>query len=104
MQAVLWDVIRAAAFTNDFIKKDTTKDLVLEDAKLQHEIFAIHQVTKDEFYTSYDYYKVHPQLMTALLDSIELANNRNGPPRPKGGLPFDKYPRNYSGEHFPGDH
>lgn len=78
MQVVLWDVMRAEAFTNNFIKKDSTKNLVLEDAKLQHQIFAIHQVTKDEFYTSYDYYRIHPELMSEVLDSIAANNDRNG--------------------------
>jgi len=78
MQVVLWDVIRAESFTNTFIKKDSTKNLMLEDAKLQQDIFAIYHVTKDEFYKSYDYYRMHPELMAAVLDSISVVNMRQG--------------------------
>jgi hypothetical protein len=98
MQSVLWDVIRAGAFTNTFIKKDSTKNLVLEDAKLQNEAFAVNHVTKDEFYASYDYYKLHPELMADLLDSIQANNNRVG--RPKN-LPHD---HRFSGGHFADGH
>jgi hypothetical protein len=90
MQTVLWDVIRAQSFTENFIKKDSTKNLILENAKLQQEIFAINHVTKDEFYTSYDYYGKHTELMATLLDSLEASTNREAaisnnkmPPKPK---------------------
>ena len=35
MQAVLWDIIRVDAFTTNFIKKDSSKNAVTENAKLQ---------------------------------------------------------------------
>ena len=100
MQAVLWDVFRAESFTTYFVKKDSTKDLVLEDAKLQHQIFAIHHTTKDAFYTSYDYYRMHPELMSAILDSIDAVNNRVGNPQIKNG----QQPPPFPGRHFPDPH
>ncbi|HMG82034.1 MAG TPA: DUF4296 domain-containing protein [Ferruginibacter sp.] len=77
MQAVLWDVISAEAYTNNYTKRDSTKkDPALEDAKLQHQIFVIHNTTKEEFYASYDYYTMHPELMSALLDSMSSSSTR----------------------------
>jgi hypothetical protein len=70
MQAVLWDVIQADAFTNIFVKKDSTKKLALEDAKLQKQIFELHGVTKEDFYNSYSYYKEHSDVMQIMLDSL----------------------------------
>ena len=70
MQIVLGDILRADAFTNDFIKKDTSKKPEVEDVKLQQQIFAIHKTSKEEFYKSFEYYKVHPQLMQPMLDSL----------------------------------
>ena len=70
MQAVLWDVIKADAFTTEFIKKDTTKNAANENLKLQQQIFAIHKVTKDVFYESYDYYKNNSIQFKTLLDSM----------------------------------
>ena len=53
MQVVLWDVIKAEAFTADFIKKDSSKNAVAENLKLQQQIFAIHKISKADFYSSF---------------------------------------------------
>lgn len=96
MQAVLWDIIRAESFTNTFSKRDSTKNLVLEDATLQHQIFAIHHVTKDEFYTSYEYYRMHPELMAVVLDSISAVNMRQG----NSSFKNNNKPPSFPGRHF----
>jgi len=70
MQEVFWDVIMAEAYTTQFIKKDSSRDTQLENAKLQQQIFAIHKISKQEFYDSYSYYNSHVDLMRTLLDSI----------------------------------
>ena len=70
MQTVLWDVLRADAFAFDFIKKDSTKIPEQELVKLQQQIFAVHKVSKEQFYKSYEYYKTHPEIMQPMLDSI----------------------------------
>ena len=70
MQKVMWDVLRADAFTFDFIKRDSAKKPEAEDVKLQQQIFAIHKVSKEDFYRSYNFYKAHPDLMQPMLDSM----------------------------------
>ncbi len=70
MQKVMWDVLRADAFTFDFIKRDSSKRPEAENVKLQQQIFAIHKISKEEFYKSYNFYKVHPDLMQPILDSM----------------------------------
>jgi hypothetical protein len=70
MQKVMWDVLRADAFTFDFIKRDSTKRPEAENVKLQQQVFAIHKVSKEDFYKSYNYYKEHPDLMQPILDSM----------------------------------
>ena len=76
MQAVFWDVLQAESYTTQFIKKDSSKNSLLENAKLQQQIFAIHKITKEDFYESYDYYKNHIELMRVLLDSITASGER----------------------------
>ena len=76
MQAVLWDVIRADAFTTDFIKKDSSKNAVEENVKLQKIIFAQHKVSKKIFYESYDFYKTNTQLFKPIIDSLINKANR----------------------------
>ena len=70
MQAVLWDVIRADVFTAEFIKKDSSKNPTDENLKLQQQVFAIHKVTKEDFYNSYDYYKTNTVEFKNIIDSM----------------------------------
>ena len=70
MQAVLWDVIKADAFTAEFIKKDSAKNAASENLKLQQQIFAIHKVSKADFYNSYDYYKTNTVVFKKIVDSM----------------------------------
>lgn len=76
MQAVLWDIIRVDAFTTNFIKKDSSKNAVTENAKLQKKVFAIHKVTEEKFYKSYSYYKKNTTLFKSVLDSMITSANK----------------------------
>ncbi len=76
MQAVLWDVIRADVFTTDFIKKDSSKNGTAENLKLQQQIFAIHKISKADFYTSYDYYKKNTVEFKKIIDSMVVQAER----------------------------
>ena len=70
MQAVLWDIIRVNAFTSDFIKRDSSKNLVKENAELQKKVFALHRVSRESFYKSLTYYKNDPALFKTMVDSM----------------------------------
>ena len=76
MQAVLWDIMRADAFTTNFIKKDSSKNDAEENIKLQKKVFALHQVSSENFYKSYDYYKTNTNLFKSILDSMITNANR----------------------------
>jgi len=77
MQAVMWDVIGADVFTEQFIKKDSSKNAAVENMQLQNKIFTIHNVSREEFYKSYDYYVEHTNLMKTMLDSMTTRAERN---------------------------
>ena len=70
MQAVLWDIIRADTFTTEYIKRDSAKNDVEENLKLQQQIFAMHHVSKEDFYKSFEYYKRNSGLMKTIIDSM----------------------------------
>src|SRR5436190_1246718 len=76
MQLVLWDYIRADAFTTDYLSKDSLKNLNVENVKMQKEIFARHKITEDIFYKSYAYYEAHPEEMRIMLDSMIARKRR----------------------------
>jgi Domain of unknown function (DUF4296) len=77
MQAVMWDIIGADTFTEQFIKKDSSKNAPLENMRLQNKIFALHKVTRADFYKSYDYYISHSDLMKVILDSMTAKAERD---------------------------
>ena len=76
MQAVFWDYIRADVFTNEFIKKDSTKNPDVENARLQQQVFTKHKVSKETFYRSYDFYLKHQPLMKNLMDTMLLRQQK----------------------------
>ena len=66
MQVVLWDIIRAEAFTSQYIKANNIE----ENAKLQKQVFAMNHLSKEDFYQSFNYYRLHTALMKTILDSM----------------------------------
>ena len=71
MQAVLWDMMRADQFLSDYVlNKDTSLKQDKESIKLYQQILAINKVSKADFQRSFSYYKSHPLLLKAVMDSI----------------------------------
>lgn len=77
MQAVLWDMLQADAFTSNFIKKDSSKNEAKENAALQKKIFELHKISREDYLTSYDYYSTQPELMKIMLDSMSAKAERD---------------------------
>jgi len=77
MQAVMWDIVRADVFTVEYIKRDSVKNLQQENLRLQKKIFALNNITHEQYYRSYEYYKSKPELMKALLDTMAARVNRS---------------------------
>lgn len=71
MQMVLWDMMRADQFLNDYvINKDTSLKKIPESLKYYQQIFAIHKINKEQFQQSLSFYQSHPVLLKSLMDSI----------------------------------
>lgn len=77
MQAVMWDIVRADVFTVEYIKRDSVKNLQQENLRLQKKIFVLNNITHEQYYRSYEYYKSKPELMKALLDTMAARVNRS---------------------------
>jgi hypothetical protein len=77
MQAVMWDIIGADVFTEQFIKKDSLKNASIENMNMQNKIFLLHGVTREEFTKSYEYYIFHTTQMKLILDSMTAKAERN---------------------------
>ena len=71
MQAVLWDMMRADQFLNNYVLiRDSALDKRIESIKYYQRVFAIHKVDKNEFEKSYHYYQDHPGLLKNIMDSL----------------------------------
>ncbi len=76
MEKILWELTQADVFTQDFISKDSSKDLEKENLKLQLKIFSKNKTDKKSFYNSYNYYLKHEELLKPLLDTMVVRNGR----------------------------
>ena len=76
MEKVLWELTQADIFTQEFIAKDSSKDLEKENLKLQLKIFSINKTDRKAFYKSYEYYLKHEELLKPLLDTMVVRNGR----------------------------
>ncbi len=76
MQAVMWDVMRAEVFTENFISRDSSKDKITENIKLQKQAFQLNGVTKEDYYKSLEFYKKQPALFGPMLDSLSARQDR----------------------------
>jgi Domain of unknown function (DUF4296) len=76
MQALLTEQIMIDAFAKEFLAKDTSIKVEVENIKLQQKVFAKYNIDKETFYKSYDYYLMHNELFSPLLDSIIAKETR----------------------------
>jgi len=76
MQAVYWDYLQADAFANEFVRRDTSKTIETESAKLQLQVFKIHKVSKEEFYKSFEFYLNHREMLKDMLDTMLVRQNK----------------------------
>ena len=76
MEKILWEQVKADVFTQEFISKDSSKDLTTENFKIQEKIFSKFKTDRKTFYKSYTYYLKHDELMKPLLDTIVVRNGR----------------------------
>jgi hypothetical protein len=71
MQSVVWDMMRADQFLLDFVlNKDSTKNKKDESIRMYRQVLAIHGLSHEDFQRNMDYYRSHPSLMRAVMDSI----------------------------------
>jgi hypothetical protein len=78
MQTVMWDMIQADQYAALSVAKDSSAHIntKVETLKLYEEVFRLHEVSREEFRKSYQYYLDHPELNQMLFDSLISQGNR----------------------------
>lgn len=77
MKLVMWDLLRADEVASIENGKDTVRTNLLQHA-VEHyqQVFAIHHISKEQFYNSYKYYQEHPEEHKTLMDSLAAFGER----------------------------
>jgi Domain of unknown function (DUF4296) len=71
MEKILWDIIQADQYSNQYLKKDSSRiNVKMETMKLYDQIFLIHHVSRESFKKSYDFYIEHPDITKPIFDSL----------------------------------
>ena len=77
MEAVMWDVIQSEQYSATYLAKDSAHiNLKLENLRLYDEVFRLHQVSREEFRKSYQYYMGRADIAQVLFDSLLARGNR----------------------------
>ena len=77
MRKIMWDLMRADAYVNDFVMKDSTRDKKAESAKLYEKIFGIHATSQEVFKKSLAFYQNRPDLFKVISDSLRADEKKS---------------------------
>lgn len=89
MELIMWDYVKADAYAAEFLRKRPGIDDSLENMKMQQTIFRHYNITRQDFYKSYQYYCNNPKLFSDLMDSINVHQQPNLPYQ----IPVNKLPK-----------
>ena len=76
MKVVMFDMLKADEWYARKLAGDTLMLRIKDDIPLYEQVFAIHKLTKKEFFDSYHYYEAHPVAYKELVDSLESYANK----------------------------
>lgn len=85
MKKIMWDMTCADELYAETVVRDSTIKVKKDNFRLYEQVFAIHKVSKEAFYSSYHYYQLHPDEFKTLMDSLQVYSNRqrnNKPVKP----------------------
>lgn len=94
MQAVLWDMIRADHFLNNYmIVKDTSLKKKEASIKQYNQILQIHKISEETFKKSFAYYRSNPKVMWTMMDSLSKMQDEAPTKRIESVSAADSLPR-----------
>jgi ribosomal protein L16 Arg81 hydroxylase len=92
MEKVLWDMIQADEYSNQYLSKDSTRiNVKKETIKLYGQVLQINKVSKEDFKNSFQYYLRRPDLEKKMFDTLfERARRQRTAVLPKPIAPKPK--------------
>jgi len=76
MEDILWDLMRADLFINNYmVIKDTALDKKQQGIELYSQILKLHKVSQEQFRESFQYYRSQPEELKVMMDSLSHHND-----------------------------
>jgi len=75
MENILWDMIRADRFANQFLVHDSV-NRKRKTFEMYENVFHIHHISREEFLKSYKFYLGRPDIAKVMFDSISVRAER----------------------------
>src|SRR6202000_3027415 len=77
MEGLLWDMMQADQYSTLYLAKDSAHiSLKTENLRLYDQVFRLHDISRDKFEKSFQYYLDHPDVAQVLFDSLLSRGNR----------------------------
>ncbi|MFC4231205.1 DUF4296 domain-containing protein [Parasediminibacterium paludis] len=76
MKTIMWDMENADIWFNQIPIYDSVHKTRQMNIQLYEQVFASHNITKQQFYKSYLYYQTKPDQMKILIDSVVAYGER----------------------------
>lgn len=93
MEDVMWDMMRADELLSYYLERGATLPGIGQNTDLYDKVFRIHNVDKEHFRRSLQFYQSHPDIFQQVLDSLKTRSDSAvatpPPPRPGKALITD---------------
>ena len=76
MKVIVWDMACADELYIEKMQKDSSLIKQKENIRLYEQVFLVHKISKDEFYSSYKFYQEHADQYKILIDSVQAYGTR----------------------------
>jgi hypothetical protein len=76
MRQVMWDVMRADEVAEHNMQKDSLARRIDQFGLQYDRVFAIHQISKEQFKKSFQFYRSRPDLFKPIFDSLQAKGER----------------------------
>jgi hypothetical protein len=71
MRSIVWDILQADELASQNKQNDTTINLKSESFRLYDQVFALHKISRQQYYKSYQFYQEHPDLYKSLMEDVK---------------------------------
>lgn len=81
MQDIIWDMVKADAYADVLLQKDTINTLPKISMNLTDHVLSLHKTNRSQLENSFKFYSKHPDIFKTILDSINAQQSRRSAPQ-----------------------